>query len=268
MRYKELDPKVEKKLWEDYKANGSLSAREKLIINYAPTVKYIASRLAMGMPSNVELDDLVSYGIMGLIDAIEKFDLSRGFKFRTYATQRIRGAILDEIRQMDWAPRSVRQKARQLENSYKELESKLGRSAMDHEVAEYMGISLDEFHTMISKVAVTSLISLDNVFSIGKDDDEVSVYDAVEDSDSAQPSEIVERQNMIDILSKSIEELPERERLVLTLYYYEEMNLKEIGQVLGVTESRVSQLHTKAVLRMRSKLAPVAEDFIEELGRK
>lgn len=267
MKSKGLGISEERKLWKEYKKNGTLSARETLIINYAPLVKYIASRMSLGMPSSVEVDDLVSYGIMGLIDAIEKFEPERGFKFKTYASQRIRGAILDEIRQLDWVPRSVRKKARDVENAYRRIERRVGRAATDLEVTNELEISLSEFHELLTEISGTVLLSLDNVFTVGKEDDEINVYEAIEAPESNRPNEVAERSAMLDILTDAIEDLPEKERLVLTLYYYEEMNLKEIGAILGVTESRVSQIHTKAVMRLRIKLSEHKTDFIEELGK-
>ena len=243
-------------LWKDYRQGGSDAAREKLIEGYAPLVKYVAGRVAIGLPPNVEFDDLVSYGIFGLIDAIDKFDPDRGIKFETYAIARIRGAIMDGLRNNDWVPRSVRQKAKELEKVCSELENKLGRYATDQEICESLNISLEEFHRLLNEVSCTTLSSLDEMWMTRNlDDDSVRVLDLIENEDSSDPEKLVEINELKAALAKSIDTLSEREKLVITLYYYEGLTLKEIGQTLNISESRVSQIHTKAIFRLKGRLS-------------
>lgn len=242
-------------LWQEYKATGKEKIREKLIVKYAPFVKYVAGKIFVNLPSNIEFDDLVSYGILGLIDAIEKFDIDRNIKFKTYAKTRIRGAIFDELRVLDWTPRSIRQKARKLEKAYAKLESKLGRAARDEEVAEYLGISVHELHNLFNETKKSLLLSLDELFY--DDEEGASRLDFVEDKKSDNPQSKIEQSEIRDILAESINRLSERERLVVTLYYYEDLTSKEIGRILGVSDSRISQLHTKAILRLRGRLGQV-----------
>jgi RNA polymerase sigma factor for flagellar operon FliA len=248
-------------LWGNYKSTGDLEARNTLIERYAPLVKYVAGRMAVNMPPQVEFDDLVSYGIFGLIDAIEKYEIARGFKFKTYATTRIRGGIIDELRALDWIPRSVRQKSRQLQQVYAELENKLGRGATDEEVAQELGISLADFDQLLNDVSGTAVISLDDVWHVGSDDDEIQVGDTIAGSEKDHPNYKIERDEVKNTLIDAIKLLPPREKEVIALYYYEELTLKEIGLVLGVTESRVSQLHSKAIMRMKAKLHKNREVF-------
>jgi RNA polymerase sigma factor for flagellar operon FliA len=244
------------KLWYEYHRMGSSAAREALILQYASLVKYVAGRIAIGLPPNVDFDDLVSFGIFGLMDAIDKYEPSRGIKFETYAIARIRGAILDGLRSNDWVPRSVRQKAREMERVCLELENRLGRSATDQEICQAMNVSLNEFNQMLSEISCTTLSSLDELWAAHNPEDEsVRVLDLVENIDSEDPEQQVEIQELRDALAKSIEALPERDRLVVTLYYYEGLTLKEIGEILEISESRVSQIHTKAILRLRGRLA-------------
>lgn len=243
------------RLWEAYKKNGDLEARDGLIIEYSPLIKYVAGRLAIGLPSNVEFDDLVSFGVFGLLDAVEKFDLDRGIKFETYALARVRGAIIDGLRSMDWVPRSVRKKARELEQTIQVVDSQLGRPATDAEIAEAMGITLSEYFKSLQEVACATLTSLDEVWlDENKDFDRLSLVDALQDVQSPDPAKIAEYNDFRDRLAKAIDELAERERTVISLYYFEGLTLKEIGAVLEVTEARVSQIHTKAISRLRSKL--------------
>ncbi|NLY56596.1 MAG: RNA polymerase sigma factor WhiG [Firmicutes bacterium] len=243
------------RLWEAYKKNGDQKARDSLIMEYAPLIKYVAGRLAIGLPANVEFDDLVSFGVFGLLDALEKYDLDRGIKFETYALARIRGAILDGLRSMDWVPRSVRKKARELEQTIQVVDSRLGRPATDAEIAEAMGITLEEYFKYLQEVACTTLTSLDEIWlDENKDYDRMSLVDALEDEQSPDPVKIAEYNDFRDRLAKAIDELSERERTVISLYYFEGLTLKEIGAVLEVTEARVSQIHTKAISRLRSKL--------------
>jgi RNA polymerase sigma factor FliA len=243
------------RLWAAYKTSGGRDARDALIIHYSPLVKYVAGRVAVGLPQNVEQADLVSYGIFGLIDAIDKFEPSRGYKFETYAIARIKGAILDELRSIDWVPRSVRAKARSLEKAYAKLESELHRTPTDEELAEELGFSDDQLQTTLNQISFVGLVALDEMLSVGGDRGEsVSLGDTVADA-SDGPVAAYEIEEMRQILADAINRMPEREKIVLTLYYYEGLTLAEIGQVLGVTESRVCQIHTKAVLQMRSRLA-------------
>ncbi|NLM37181.1 MAG: RNA polymerase sigma factor WhiG [Firmicutes bacterium] len=243
-------------LWKEYRQGGSNAAREKLIEGYAPLVKYVAGRVAIGLPPNVEFDDLVSYGIFGLLDAIDKFDPDRGIKFETYAIARIRGAIMDGLRNNDWVPRSVRQKAKELEKVCNELENKLGRYATDQEICDSLSISLEEFHRLLNEISCTTLSSLDEMWMTRNlDDDSVRVLDLIENEDSSDPEKLVEINELKAALAKSIEALSEREKLVITLYYYEGLTLKEIGQTLNISESRVSQIHTKAIFRLKGRLS-------------
>jgi RNA polymerase sigma factor for flagellar operon FliA len=224
-------------------------------------VKYIAGRIAVSMPPTVEFDDLVSYGILGLIDAIDKFNPKQGSKFKTYATVRIRGAIFDELRLLDWVPRSIRQKSKELEEVYTRLEHQLGRAATDEEVASALGITVEELEKLIVQVSGLSLSSLDDMWRIGDDSDEVSMMDTIESPPSKNPDALIEKEEIKKTLVEAINRLPEKEREVIALYYYEELTLKEIGEVLGVTESRVSQLHTKAILRLRGSLSRIKGMF-------
>jgi RNA polymerase sigma factor FliA len=246
--------KSEEELWEEYKRTGDPRIREVFVHQYAPLVKYVAGKVAMGMPQNIEFDDLVGYGVFGLLDAIEKFDPSRDIKFKTYAVTRIRGAIYDELRAIDWVPRSIRQKSKEVESAIGKVESKLGRVAKDEEIAEELGISLEEFHQVLLKLSGTSLISINDAWFTGDDNDKVSIIETIQSPSELNPEMIAEREEVKKMIVRTIEELPEKEKKVLILYYYEDLTLKEIGEVLNVTESRVSQLHTKAIMRLRSKL--------------
>ena len=260
----EEDPAVAKlnaeaalrELWVEFKASGESRLRERLILHYSPLVKYVAGRVGVGLPPNIEQADLVSYGIFGLIDAIEKFDLERAIKFETYAISRIKGAIIDELRAIDWIPRSVRYKAREVEKAYAALEAKLHRTPTESEVAGELGISLDELHTIFSQVSFVNVIALDELLNVGGErGDKLSLVDTLEDTRAEDPVEVFETEETKYLLSRAINTLPEREKIVVTLYYYEGLTLAEIGQVLGVTESRICQMHTKAVLQLRAKLA-------------
>ena len=243
------------RLWSDYKASAEVELRDRLIIHYSPLVKYVAGRVGVGLPQNVEQADLVSNGIFGLIDAIEKFEPERGYKFETYAMSRIKGAILDGLRSIDWVPRSVRMKARAIEQAYTKLESAQRRSPTDAELAEELDMSETQLQSTLSQISFVGLAALDEILLVGGDRGEsLTLGDTVAD-DSAGPMAAYEVEEMRHILADAINRMSEREKLVLSLYYYEGLTLNEIGQVIGVTESRVCQIHTKAVIHLRSKLA-------------
>ncbi len=243
-----------RELWDDYKKTRARELRDKLIIQYAPLVKYVAGRVGVGLPRNVEQSDLVSFGVFGLIDAIEKFDPERGYKFETYAIARIKGAILDELRSIDWVPRSVRSKARNLERAMLKLESEYHRAPTDREIAEEMEVTEKQLHTTLSQISFVGVAALDEMLSGGDRGESVTLGDTVADTHDG-PMGVYEVEEMRQILAESINRMPEREKIVLTLYYYEGLTLAEIGRVLGVTESRVCQIHTKAVLQLRSRIS-------------
>ncbi len=241
----------QKELWNKYQESRDPAIREALILEYSHLIKFIAGRLNIYFGSNVEYDDLVSFGVFGLIDAIDKFDINKGVKFETYASLRIRGSIIDSIREMDWVPRSLRQKNKELEKAYWEVENELGHSASDKEIADKLNISIDEFYKLINEVNVSSMVSLEDFleqnYEIGMDISSTSKKD--------RPEYEAELNELGEILGDAIDKLPEKEKMVLTLYYYEELTLKEISAIMKVSESRISQLHTKAIMRLRGKLA-------------
>ncbi len=244
-------------LWNEFKATASAEARERLILHYAPLVKYVASRVATGLPASVEQADLVSYGMFGLIDGLEKFEPARGNKFETYAIPRIKGAIIDELRAMDWVPRSVRFKAREIEKAVADLESMLKRAPAEKEVAERLGVSVSELHDVITQISFVSVLALDELLSVGNDrGEQVSLLDTLADK-GTDPTLGVEGQETRALLAGAINSLSEREKIVVTLYYFEGLTLAEIGDILGVTESRVCQIHTKAVNQLRLQLVEV-----------
>ncbi len=242
-------------LWREYKTGGDQQVRERLILHYSPLVKYVAGRVGVGLPPNIEQSDLVSYGIFGLIDAIEKFDIERAIKFETYAISRIRGAIIDELRAIDWIPRSVRFKAREVERAYAALEAKLHRTPSESEVSTEMGISVDDLHAIFGQVSFVNVLALDELLNTGDKGDKLALVDTLRDPRAEDPVQAFENEEMKHLLAGAINHLPEREKIVVTLYYYEGLTLAEIGQVLGVTESRICQMHTKAVIQLRSKMA-------------
>jgi len=244
----------EKDLWQQYRSSADQSIRDAIVKQYAPLVKYVAGKVSVGMPHNVDFDDLVGFGIFGLFDAIEKFDPDKHVKFKTYAVTRIRGAIFDELRTIDWVPRSVRQKTREIDETVQHLEAKLGRSASDEEVAGEMGMSMEQYNQMMLKVSGTSMLSLNDVWYTGEDSDKISIAENIESPDSLRPDAIAEKDELRRVIVDAINEIPEKEKKVLVLYYYEDLTLKEIGKVLDVTESRISQLHTKAINRLKTKL--------------
>ncbi|CEM62367.1 RNA polymerase sigma factor WhiG [Treponema phagedenis] len=252
-----FENKPEEELWLEYKKTGNAKIREFFIIQYAPLVKYVASKIAVGKPGSIEFDDLVSYGIFGLFDAIDKYDPEKNIRFNTYAVTRIRGAIYDELRSIDWVPRSVRQQIKQIEDTIAAIEAKLGRSATDEEIAFELNISLEEYHQLLLKISGTSVISLADTKFGGEDSGQIAVGDSIEAPASLNPDVIVEREEIKRVIVEAIKELSEREQQVLILYYYEDMTLKEIGKVLKVTESRVSQIHTSANLKLKAKLTNI-----------
>ncbi len=235
-------------LWHKYKNNNDLDAKNKLIEKYIELVKIIAGRLYSTYGSSIEYDDLVSYGIFGLLDAIEKFDINKNVKFATYAQIRIRGAIIDQLRDLDWVPRSVRQKSKLLEETYNKLENEYGRNATDLEVAKELGISLKELNKLLQQTNSFNILSL-----------EEKIYDSniisIRDKQDLLPESIICDQELYETLQKNIESLPERERIVISLYYYDEVTYREIGEILGVSESRISQIHSKAISRLKSRLS-------------
>ena len=257
-----LDENEELELWREFKKTKSIAIRDKLIRQYMPLVKWVAGRVSTGMPDSVEFDDLVGFGQFGLLDAIEKYDPDKNVKFKTYATTRIRGAIFDELRELDWVPRSVRQKSREIEDAIVNLEAKLGRTASDAEVAESLKMSEDEYHRTIMKVSGTSILSLNEVWYSGDDNDSMSIGDSIEAPNSLNPDVIAEREEIRKVIVQAINELPEKEKMVIVLYYHEDLTFKEIGEVLEVSESRISQLHTKANHRLRAKLTNLRKGII------
>jgi len=239
--------------WERFKKKGDQQAREGLILHYSPLVKFVAGRLGVGLPRSVEQSDLISYGMFGLIDAIDKFDLEREIKFETYAVNRIRGAILDELRALDWVPRSVRARAREIQRSLDELEHRLKRSATEDELAEHMGLAVPTLQTQLGEIAGLGFVALDELLDPGERSS-ATIGDLLSDARVGAPGESFEKQETRYFLSDAINRLPERERLVITLYYYEGLTLAEIGGVLGVTESRICQIHTKSVMSLRNRM--------------
>ena len=245
-------------LWQEYRQTGDRALRDRLILTYAPLVKFVAGRLGATLPSHVDEQDLVSYGLLGLIGAIERFDPDREIKFETYAIARIKGAIIDELRSLDWVPRSVRTRAREIERAIGELERTLMRAPTDEEIADKVGITGEELEESLTEISRTSIAALDELWSPSGSGDQIALIDTIEDQSGPNPEVSLEQTELKEALGEAISRLPEREKLVVTLYYYEELTLREIGEVLGVTESRVSQLHTKAVLRLKARLSGVA----------
>ena len=247
------------KLWSEYQKKPTQEIREQLILAYAQLVKLVAGRLSMYLGHNVEYDDLVSYGIFGLIDAIDKFDMTKNVKFETYASLRIRGAILDQIRKMDWIPRTVRQRQRKIDEAIKQVEMRTGKAATDEEIALELGVSEDELVNWQSQLKVTNVVSLSEFEETGQE----PVMETVNKNRFSQPEDVIEEQELKQKLIESLELLTEKERRVIELYYYEDLTLKEISLVLEVSESRVSQLHTKALLKMRKKMGAYMDILVE-----
>jgi RNA polymerase sigma factor FliA len=242
-------------LWLEYRRTKDQSLRDRLIVMYAPLVKYVAGRLGSGLPAHVDEGDLVSYGLLGLIGAIERYDPARDIKFETYAMARIKGAIIDELRALDWVPRSVRARAREIEKVHAKLEHRLHRTPTDEEMAAELGVSAEDFQESLVKISNSTVVALDELWSVSDaSGDQISLLDTIQDPDAPDPQQVLAASELKDRLADAIAALPEREKLVIALYYYENLTLREIGEVLGVTESRISQLHTKAVLRLKSRL--------------
>jgi RNA polymerase sigma factor FliA len=245
-------------LWVEFRQTRDRKLRDRLILTYAPLVKYVAGRLGSGLPAHVDDEDLVSYGLLGLIGAIERYDPDRDVKFETYALARIRGAIIDELRALDWVPRSVRSRAREIERAIGELEARLGRAPDDEEIAGKLGIEVPELEESLAEISRTSIAALDELWTVSSGGDQIALIDTIEDEHGPNPQASLDETEVRELIGEAIARLPEREKLVITLYYYEELTLREIGEVLGVTESRVSQLHTKAILRLKARLAGAA----------
>lgn len=262
MENRDFDSIPEDNLWKEYKKHRDPLLREYFILKYASMVKFVAGKIAVGMPSSVEFDDLVGYGIFGLLDAIEKYDSAKKVKFSTYAVSRIRGAIFDELRSIDWVPRSVRQKAREIEETIASVEGKLGRAATNEEIADSMNMNIEDYNQLLLKVSSTTLLSLADTRYKSDDSDKLSLGDSIEAPSSMNPDVVVEREAVKKIIVEAIYQLPEREKQVLIMYYYENMTLREIGEVLNVTESRVSQIHTSASLKLKSKLNGIVKSSL------
>ncbi|WP_442785272.1 FliA/WhiG family RNA polymerase sigma factor [Amycolatopsis sp. H20-H5] len=239
-------------LWKQFADEPDKVARERLVLHYAPLVKYVAGRVGTGLPTHVDVGDLIQSGIFGLVDAIEKFEPARGLRFETYAMQRIRGAILDDLRSQDWVPRAVRAKAREAERALERLGARLHRTPTDSELARELEISTDELREFYGQLQLTSVVALEDLVAAGKDSG--SLVDTLPDDDAVDPVAVLVDQDNRRQLAQAIAQLTERDKVVVSLYYFESLTLAEIGKVLGVTESRVSQLHTRAVMRLRAKL--------------
>jgi RNA polymerase sigma factor FliA len=251
-RVKEIELR---ELWSRYKKKGDEKARERLVLAYSPLVKFVAGRMSSGLPAHIEEADLISYGLLGLIGAIERFEPEREIKFETFAVARIKGSIIDELRSLDWVPRSVRAKAREIEAAHSKLEREHGRTPTDEEVAGALDMSMDDFQESLIQISNSSLVALDELWAVSDaSGDQVSLLDTMKDPSAVDPARELGVSELKDRLAHAISRLPEREKLVVALYYYENLTLREIGEVLGVTESRVSQLHTKAVLRLKARL--------------
>ena len=259
VKIKEQDPHdIEiQKLWKEYKKNGSNEIKDKLIINYAPIVKYVAGRVSINLPSNIDMSDLISYGMFGLIDAIDKFDMKREIKFETYSITRIKGAIVDELRSLDWVPRSVRHLGRELEKCYQEFQNKNRRAPSEKELAEVMDLPIEKLHELFNKLSNSSVLALEEMKIFDGSSDGLPLMNIVQNKKGEDPSEMFDSRELRKTLSETIKKLPEREKIIVTLYYYEGLTLKEIGEVLGITESRVSQLRTKATISLKSDLKNV-----------
>lgn len=254
-------------LWESYQDHGDEDARRVLVETNVGLVRYVAGRLAVGLPHYLEFPDLYGAGLIGLIQAIDNFDRGRGIKFETYAIPRIRGAILDELRAQDWFPRSLRRKARQVETTFSALEARLGRAVSDEEVANELGMSMEEFDRVLGQISVATLVSLESELHPDDAGGGHRVIDTLVDESAVHPDDVIAQRELRDVIVNALDELTEKERLVLTLYYYEELTLREIGEILEVTESRVCQIHTKAIFRLKGKVErKISAKSIARLG--
>ena len=262
MTQEEIKSCTEQELWIRYKKEHDPVIRDHFVKQYSPLVKYVAGKISIGLPQHVEFDDLVGYGVFGLFDAISKYDPAKQVKFNTYAVTRIRGAIFDELRSIDWVPRSIRQKSREIENSLRNLELTLGRAATEKELANELGLTMKELDSTLQKVSGTTLLSLNDLWHTGEEGGSVSIGESITAPTTMHPDVIVEKQEIRKVVASAIQELPEKEKKVLILYYYEDLTLKEIGEVLEVTESRISQMHTKAILRLRTKLTNIRKGIM------
>lgn len=244
-------------LWTSYKKHNSKNAREELILNYLWLVKYISGRLAIALPPHIKTDDLINSGVIGLIDAVEKFDPTRKIKFQTYAAFRIKGAILDELRRLDWAPRTIREKAKKIEDTLLSLEKKLNRKPTEKELADELRISTEKLSETYRQISATSLLSLEEIWGNDGAQKGITRMEVLEDKESPDPWLVVEEDEIKRIITKEIENLPDKEKLVVILYYYEGMTLKEIGEVLELSESRISQIHSRVILNLRKRLRKI-----------
>lgn len=254
-------------LWRRFQDEGDEDARRQLVEKHVGLVRYVAGRLAAGLPHYLEFPDLYGSGLVGLIQAVDNFDRTRGIKFETYAIPRIRGAILDELRAQDWFPRSLRRKARQLEAAFCSLEARLGRPASDDEVAKELGMSLADYDRVLGQISVATIVSLETELHPDEPGGGVRIVDTIVDENSPHPDDALAQRELREVIAHALDELSERERLVLTLYYYEELTLREIGEILDVTESRICQIHTKAIFRLRGKIERfTSSKSLERLG--
>ena len=253
---------TEEEIWQMYRKSKDISIRNAIVTQYAPLVKYVAGKVAMNLPASIDFDDLCGYGVFGLFDAIEKFEPDKNVQFKTYAVLRIRGSIFDERRAIDWVPRSVRQKAKEIEAATARAESKLGRPPKESELAQEMGMSQQDFSKTMMKVSGTSILSLNDLWFAGDENDKASIVDTIEAPSSLNPDNIIEKDEIKRVIVEAINELPENVKKVLILYYYEDLTLKEISKILEVTESRVSQLHGKAIDLLKVKLTSIKKGIM------
>ncbi|WP_426447057.1 FliA/WhiG family RNA polymerase sigma factor [Paenibacillus sp. S-38] len=248
-------------IWKQWREQKIPAAKQTLIESYLPLVDYVSSRLSIGLPKNVAKEDLASFGVMGLIDAIEKFDYERGLQFETYASWRIRGAIIDGLRQGDWVPRSIREKAKKVEDAYQKLEQKYMRSVTDSEMSEYLNVSESEFQQMVQDIAVTAVCSIDDPI---REEDSETRLSLLVDEKAKNPESKVNELHLKETLAKAIEKLTEKERIVVSLFYFEELSLSEIAEVMSLSPSRISQLHSKAILRLRGALGRHKDQLFQD----
>jgi RNA polymerase sigma factor FliA len=239
-------------LWSEFKSTGSSKARDELIVHYAPLVKYVAARLSIGLPITVDQEDLASAGIVGLMEAVSKFEPGRGYKFESYAAARVRGAIIDDLRSQDWVPRSVRSQARKVEEALRKLHEKFNRAPTDAEVAEEMGVTVRRLRSIYARVSTVLFVSLERLLMVGDQAGGLSLVDTLADATAEDPAASLEDRELKSFLAQAIAKLPDKERTAITLYYYEGLNLSEISSVVGVSQARVSQMNAKSVLQIRS----------------